>query len=144
MIQVSDRQMGWAKTLVGILLVPAILFPWGLIALGVAALGVFLIVLGVKQLRSGSVSHAKAPLTPQRSLVFRIIGWLLIVPLAFALIFGVFAFVSVDPNEATESIQRVMAAVFVLIASPIAWGGWVMIRRTREPNTSTEAATPHL
>jgi cytochrome bd-type quinol oxidase subunit 1 len=132
--------MGWAKIVVGILLVPAILFP-GLIAVGAAVLGVFLIVVGVKQLRSGSVSQTKTPLTPRRSLTLRIMGWLLVVPLAVALIFGVFAFVSVDPNEETESIQRVMAAVFVILAIPIAWGGWVMIRRGREPSTSTDAVT---
>jgi hypothetical protein len=144
-IQVSDRQMGWAKIVVGILLVPAIVFP-GAIAIGAAVLGVFLIVVGVKQLRSGSVSQIKAPLSPRRSLTLRIIGWLLIVPLAIAMTFGIFAFVSVDPNEETESIQRVMAAVFVILAIPIAWGGWAMIRRGREPSTSTDTVTggkPH-
>jgi cytochrome bd-type quinol oxidase subunit 1 len=137
--------MGWAKIVVGILLVPAIVFP-GAIAIGAAVLGVFLIVVGVKQLRSGSVPQTKAPLTPRRSLTLRIMGWLLVVPLAVALIFGVFAFVSVDPNEETESIQRVMAVVFVILAIPIAWGGWVTIRRGREPSTSTDAVTggkPH-
>jgi cytochrome bd-type quinol oxidase subunit 1 len=129
--------MGWAKIVVGILLVPAILFP-GLIGVGVAVLGVFLVVVGVKQLRSGSVSQTKAPLTPGRSLMFRIMGWLLVVPLAVALIFGIFAFVSVDPNEETESIQRVMAAVFVILAIPVAWGGWVLIRRGREPPISSD------
>jgi hypothetical protein len=39
-----------------------------------------------------------------------------------------------------------MAAVFVILAIPIAWGGWVTIRRGREPSTSTDAVTggkPH-
>ncbi|MEA2000652.1 MAG: hypothetical protein U9N84_02000 [Actinomycetota bacterium] len=137
MIQVSDQQMGWAKIVVGILLVPVILFP-GLIAVGAAVLGVFLIVVGVKQLRSGSVSQTKAPLTPRQSLMFRIVGWLLVLPLMVALVFGIFVLASVDPNEETESIERVMAAVFVILAVPIAWGGWMMVRRGREPTISSE------
>ena len=73
--------------------------------------------------------------------MLRIVGWLLVVPLAAALIFGVFVFASVDPNEETESIERVMAVVFMILASPLAWGGWVMIRRGREPRTPTDPET---
>ena len=101
----SERQMAWAKTTVGILLVvvPAF-FVAGVIAIGAAVLGVFLIVTGVKQSRGGSVASPKPPMTVGRSRMLRIVGWLLVVPLAPALIFGVFVFASVDPNEETESI----------------------------------------
>ena len=138
----SKRQMGWAKTAFGILLVvvPSF-FIAGVIAIGAAILGVFLIVTGVKQSRSGSVARPKPPMTVGRSRMLRIVGWLLVVPLAAALIFGVFVFASVDPNEETESIERVMAVVFMILASPLAWGGWVMIRRGREPRTPTDPET---
>ena len=83
-------------------------------------------------------------MTVGRSRMLRIVGWLLVVPLAAALIFGVFVFASLDPNEETESIERVMAVVFVIVAIPIAWGGWVMIRRGRETPTDPETdGMPH-
>jgi lysylphosphatidylglycerol synthetase-like protein (DUF2156 family) len=135
----SDRQLGWAKSVVGILLVvvPAF-FVAGAIATGAAVLGVFLIVTGVKQLRSLSASQPRGPLTSGRSRLFRIVGWLLVVPLVAALVFGIVVLASVDPNEETESIERVMAAVFVILAIPLAWGGWVMIRRRRKPSISSD------
>jgi hypothetical protein len=135
----SEQQMGWAKTVAGILLVvvPAFFGP-GAIAIGAAVLGVFLIATGVKQLRSLSASQPKVPLRPGRSRVFRIVGWLLVVPLVAALVFGIFVVASVDPNEETESIERVMAAVFVILAIPLAWGGWAMIRRGRKPSMSSD------
>ena len=132
----SDRQTAWVITVVGILLV---VVPWffrsDVIALGAALLGVFLIVVGVKRSRSGSASRPKPPMTLGRSRLLRVIGWLLAVPLAAALIFGIFVFASVDPNEETESVERVMAVVFIVLASPLAFGGRVMIRRGRKPST---------
>jgi len=138
----SDRQMAWAKTVVGVLLVAVpFFFVADIIATGAALLGVFLIVLGVKQFRKGSASRPKPPMTPGRSRFLRVVGWLLIVPLVAALVFGVFVFASVDPNEETESVERVMAVVFIILASPLAWGGWVMVRRGRKSPTSGDPQT---
>ncbi len=133
----SERQTGWAKTIAGILLVviPPFFGP-GAIAIGAALLGVILIATGVRQLRS--LSQPKVPMTPGRSRLFRIVGWLLVVPFVAALVFGIFVLASVDPNEQTESIERVMAAVFVILTIPLAWGGWVMIRRGHKKSMSSD------
>ncbi len=136
----SRRQMAWAEIAVGVLLVVVpVFFVAGALALGAAVVGVVLVVMGTRQLRKASGGRPKPPMTPRRSRILKVVGWLLVVPLVAALIFAIFVFASVDPNEETESVERVTAVAFIVLSIPFAIGGRALIRKGRR---STKAGLP--
>jgi ABC-type Na+ efflux pump permease subunit len=80
-------------------------------------------------------------MNPRRSRTFKVVGWLLVAPLVAALINAVSLFADTNPNEETESIERVGAAILVLIAFLLAVGGLTLIRRASRPSQADDANT---